>query len=78
MTTKYTKITKGDAAWNLSTNEESFAVVGACFEVFKEMGCGFLEAVYQECLGIEFELSGIPFREQSQLSLIYKQKPLKQ
>jgi GxxExxY protein len=32
--------------------EESYAIVGACFEVCNEMGCGFLEAVYQECLRI--------------------------
>jgi hypothetical protein len=30
--------------------------------VYKEMGCGFLEAVYQECLGIEFTAQGLPFR----------------
>ena len=39
--------------------EESFAIMGACFEVYKEKGCGFVEPVYQECLGIEFRLRGI-------------------
>src|SRR3989338_8645213 len=34
--------------------EESYAIVGSCFEVYKSLGCGFLEAVYQECLDIEF------------------------
>ena len=34
--------------------EESYAIVGACFNVYKEMGCGFLEAVYQECVELEF------------------------
>jgi hypothetical protein len=29
--------------------EESYCIMGACFEVYKEKGCGFLEAVYQEC-----------------------------
>jgi GxxExxY protein len=33
--------------------EEAYAIIGACFEVYNEMGCGFLEAVYQECLEIE-------------------------
>jgi len=33
---------------------ESYEVMGACFEVYKEKGCGFFEAVYQECLEIEF------------------------
>lgn len=40
--------------------EESYAIVGACFEVYNEKGCGFLEPVYQECLGIEFEHQRIP------------------
>ncbi|HMF12235.1 MAG TPA: GxxExxY protein [Gemmataceae bacterium] len=58
--------------------EESYRVLGACFEVYKEKGCGFLESVYQECLGIEFELQGIPFVPQSELHLSYKGRPLKQ
>lgn len=33
--------------------KESYAIIGACFEVYNEKGCGFLEPVYQECLGIE-------------------------
>ena len=43
--------------------------MGACFEVYKEKGCGFLEAVYQECLEIELELRGIPFKSKAELSL---------
>ncbi|MFO0891387.1 MAG: GxxExxY protein [Isosphaeraceae bacterium] len=41
--------------------QESYQILGACFEVYKEKGCGFLEAVYQECLEIEFELRRIPY-----------------
>jgi GxxExxY protein len=52
--------------------------MGACFEVYKEMGCGFLEAVYQECLEIELASRGIPFRSQAQLSLTYKGRELQQ
>jgi hypothetical protein len=37
---------------------ESYAIVGACFEVYNEKGSGFLEPVYQECLAIEFEHRG--------------------
>lgn len=36
--------------------EETYRILGACFEVYKDKGCGFLEAVYQECLNIEFRL----------------------
>ncbi len=41
--------------------EESFAIRGACFEVYTEKGCGVLESVYQECTEIELELSEIHF-----------------
>jgi len=57
---------------------ECYAITGACFEVYKSMGCGFLEAVYQECLAIEFDDRKIPYIEQKKLSLKYKGKPLKQ
>lgn len=51
--------------------EKSYRIVGACFEVYKEKGSGFLEDVYQECLSIEFKRSGIPFLEKPQLQLYY-------
>ena len=57
---------------------ETYRILGACFEVYKEKGCGFLEAVYQECLEIEFEIQEIPFVPQSELALSYKGRPLKQ
>jgi GxxExxY protein len=41
--------------------DESYKIVGACFEVCREKGCGFLEPVYQECMQIELRLQGIPF-----------------
>jgi GxxExxY protein len=52
--------------------DESYAILGACFEVYKEKGCGFLEAVYQECLEIELGLRGIPFEAKSELVLEYE------
>ena len=58
--------------------DESFQIMGACFEVYNEMGYGFLEAVYQECLCLEFTERKIPFVPQAPLDLIYKQKPLSQ
>jgi GxxExxY protein len=58
--------------------DEAYAIVGACFEVYNELGCGFLEAVYQECLGIELMLREIPFRPQAELGLVYKGRALKQ
>jgi len=58
--------------------EESYKIVGACFEVYNAMGCGFLEAVYQECLGIEFSNQEIPFKAQIPLELTYKGQVLEQ
>jgi GxxExxY protein len=62
----------------LLLKSESYQVIGACFEVYKEKGCGFLEAVYQECLEIELQLQGIPFRVKHQLQLHYKGRLLQQ
>ncbi|MGA9453439.1 MAG: GxxExxY protein [Verrucomicrobiia bacterium] len=56
---------------------ESYEIMGACFEVYKEKGTGFLEAVYQECLEIELSERKIPFKVQPELSLTYKGRPLK-
>ena len=56
--------------------DESYRIIGACFEVYKEMGCGFLEAVYQECLSMEFAGQGIPCQSQCALGLCYKGQPL--
>ena len=46
---------------NLPYEQETYRIRGACFEVYKEKGCGFLEAVYQECLEIELGLQGNEF-----------------
>jgi GxxExxY protein len=51
---------------------ETCDILGACFEVYREMGCGFLEAVYQECLALEFDRRGIPYRALVPLELHFK------
>jgi len=58
--------------------EECYQIQGTIFEVYREMGCGFLEAVYQECLERELMTRGIPFVTQPDLTLRYKGEPLKQ
>jgi GxxExxY protein len=63
---------------NLIYREESYKITGACQEVYKTMGIGFLESVYQECLIIEFERHGIPFKSQIPLNLSYQGRALKQ
>ena len=64
--------------FTLLFEKESFAIRGAIFAVYREMGCGFLEAVYQECLEKEFLAEEIPFQPQKEHGLCYKEKPLVQ
>jgi GxxExxY protein len=52
--------------------EESFRIQGAIFEVYKELGPGYLEAVYQECLEHELRSRNIPFLAQPELAINYK------
>jgi len=58
--------------------KESYAIRGAIFEVYHEMGCGFLEAVYQECLEIELNMKNIPYISHQDLKLLYKDRELEQ
>jgi GxxExxY protein len=58
--------------------KESYAIIGACFEVYNDKGCGFLEPVYQECLAIEFEYERIPAIAKPSLVLSYRGRILKQ
>ena len=62
---------------NLLFEQESYQILGACFEVYREKGCGFLEPVYQECMEIELRLRGAPFVAQKPLALEYKGCPLR-
>ena len=56
---------------------ETYEILGACFEVYREKGCGFLEDVYQECLEIEFGIREIPFLCKPELALEYKGRSLR-
>jgi len=51
---------------------ESYKIIGACIEVHKELGCGFLESVYQEALSLELKNQRIPFETEKELYLFYK------
>ena len=65
-------------ATELMYEDETYAIKGAVFEVYKTMGAGFLEAVYQECLEEELRIREIPFVSQVEIKLDYKGKPLRQ
>ena len=58
--------------------DESCRIVGACFDVYNNLGHGLLEAVYQEALSIEFSDQGIPFEAHPKLEILYKNRILKQ
>ena len=57
--------------------DESYKIVGACMEVHKKLGAGFLESVYSEALEIEFKKAGIPYEKEKKLPVYYGDKPLK-
>jgi GxxExxY protein len=57
---------------NIIYEKESYHIIGACLEVHKELGPGFLEAVYQEALTIEFNKRKIPFEKETELRIYYK------
>jgi GxxExxY protein len=57
--------------------DEVYAIVGAAMEVYNQLGCGFLEAVYQEALEIELASRGIAYISQPQLEIAYKGQVLR-
>jgi GxxExxY protein len=62
---------------NLSERDpRMYELIGAAIEVHKQLGCGFLESVYEEALSIELGLREIPFRREVKLPVDYKGKTL--
>ena len=57
-------------------DERTYRIIGAAMEVHKEMGSGFLEAVYQEALDMEFRSQGMPYKSQPIIDIFYKEKLL--
>ncbi len=62
----------------LHRNQESYAINGAAMHVYNTLGIGFLEAVYQEALALEFTKRGIPFEREKELKIYYDGQELKQ
>lgn len=52
--------------------DETYKIIGAMMEVHRTLGCGFLEAVYQEALAIEFQKQNIAFVKEERLYIYYK------
>jgi GxxExxY protein len=63
---------------SLLFEEETFRIRSAVFEVSRQLGVGFLEAVYQEALALEFEARDIPYVASPALAITYKGKLLAQ
>ena len=61
----------------LELEDETYKIIGAAFEVHKNLGSGFLEAVYQEALEKEFNLQHIPYSREAPFSIFYKDEKLK-
>ena len=57
--------------------DEAYRIVGAAMNVSRELGCGFLEAVYQEALEMEFADGNVPFEPQKRINISYKNRMLK-
>ena len=56
---------------------ESYKIIGACMEVHKKLGSGFLERVYFEALELEFKKADISFEREKKLPVYYDNQPLK-
>ncbi len=57
-------------------DERTYAIVGAAMEVHRQLGNGFLEAIYHEALRLEFSIRNIPYRDEVDLVVLYKGQQL--
>jgi GxxExxY protein len=57
---------------NILYKDESYEILGSCFKIHNELGCGFLEAVYQECLELEFRQNIVPYVREKELNIYYR------
>lgn len=57
-------------------DEQTYEIIGAAMAVHNELGCGFLDAVYQDALEIEFKKRGIPYEREKKLPVFYSGQEL--
>lgn len=62
---------------DLLFKQESYKIIGACFEVHNALGHGFKEVVYKDALELEFKQIGIPYQREKPFSVVYKKQILK-
>ena len=63
--------------YDIWMDDQTYQIIGAALEVHKELGCGFLEPVYQEALELELSDRKIPFRAQAEIPVFYKGRKLR-
>jgi GxxExxY protein len=71
-------VVKKGGAMPLLYEDESYKINGSLFEVYRQLGNGFLESVYQEAVEYQLKKDDIPFKSQKEISIYYDGKPLKQ
>lgn len=71
--TNYTNSSMNDILFK----EESYKIIGACMEVHKKLGLGFLESVYSEALELEFKKVNVPYEREKKLPVFYDNQSLK-
>ena len=70
------EMTRKEESAELICKNESYAIIGSCFAVYKNKGSGFHEPIYHECLEIELEFQGIPFLSKPPQTLQYRGRTL--
>ena len=69
-------MTRNEQKTELIYKDESYAIIGACFAVYRDKGCGFLEPVYHECLEFEQEFQRIRFLSKPSQTLQFRGRTL--
>jgi GxxExxY protein len=74
--TQERKLDERNMATSDASDPDTYAIIGAVMAVHRELGCGFLEAVYQDALEAEFGLPGISYIREFELPIMYKGQTL--